>query len=184
MPGDSEGSLHLRPWFSASSAAAALWASAAIVFALTDNPRGATAAVALRFYVLFITDGAAPGAAQTGASIISDTLANRVSSPFRAHSRLVAIAGAGVRVGRRTWPVDVASEDDRPLYSAFSDRFTGGTMLASGLLGVPDSFCSEFAVAGMISLGMNPHLTLLVATLENTLGAAVNWALGRLLLHF
>lgn len=45
-------------------------------------------------------------------------------------------------------------------------------------------FYSEFAVAGMIGLGRNPHLTLLVATLGNTLGAAVNWALGRFLLHF
>jgi membrane protein YqaA with SNARE-associated domain len=45
-------------------------------------------------------------------------------------------------------------------------------------------FSSEFAVAGMVSLGMNPHLTLLVATLGNSLGAAVNWALGRFLLHF
>ena len=45
-------------------------------------------------------------------------------------------------------------------------------------------FSSEFAVAGLVSLGMNPHLTLLVATLGNSLGAAVNWALGRFLLHF
>lgn len=45
-------------------------------------------------------------------------------------------------------------------------------------------FYSEFAVAGMIGLGKNPHLTLLVATLGNTLGAAVNWAAGRFLLHF
>jgi membrane protein YqaA with SNARE-associated domain len=45
-------------------------------------------------------------------------------------------------------------------------------------------FSSEFAVAGMVSLGMNPHLTLLVATLGNTLGAVVNWVLGRFLLHF
>jgi membrane protein YqaA with SNARE-associated domain len=45
-------------------------------------------------------------------------------------------------------------------------------------------FSSEFAVAGLVSLGMNPHLTLLVATLGNSLGAAVSWALGRFLLHF
>ncbi len=45
-------------------------------------------------------------------------------------------------------------------------------------------FYSEFAVAGMIGLGKNPHVTLLVATLGNTLGAAVNWLLGRYLLHF
>ncbi|HSS65173.1 MAG TPA: YqaA family protein [Gammaproteobacteria bacterium] len=45
-------------------------------------------------------------------------------------------------------------------------------------------FYSEFAVAGMIGLGKNPHLTLLVATLGNTLGASVNWAAGRFLLRF
>lgn len=45
-------------------------------------------------------------------------------------------------------------------------------------------FYSEFAVAGMVSVGKNPHLTLLVATLGNTLGAAVNWGAGRFLLHF
>lgn len=45
-------------------------------------------------------------------------------------------------------------------------------------------FYSEFAVAGMIGLGKNPHMTLLVATLGNTLGATVNWAIGRFLLRY
>lgn len=45
-------------------------------------------------------------------------------------------------------------------------------------------FYSEFAVAGMVSVGKNPHITLFVATLGNTLGAAVNWAAGRFLLRF
>lgn len=45
-------------------------------------------------------------------------------------------------------------------------------------------FWSEFAVAGMIGVGYNPHLVLLVATAGNTLGAAVNWFIGRFLLRF
>lgn len=36
----------------------------------------------------------------------------------------------------------------------------------------------------MVGLGQDPLLTLTVATLGNTLGAAVNWALGRFLLRF
>lgn len=59
--------------------------------------------------------------------------------------------------------------------SLFAAAFLAATLIP---------FYSEFAVAGMVSLGKNPHLTLLVATLGNTLGAAVNWAAGRFLLRF
>lgn len=45
-------------------------------------------------------------------------------------------------------------------------------------------FYSEFAVVGMLALGESPELVLAVATLGNTLGAAVNWLLGRFLLHY
>ncbi|HEX9585936.1 MAG TPA: YqaA family protein [Gammaproteobacteria bacterium] len=56
--------------------------------------------------------------------------------------------------------------------------------VASFLAATLVPFYSEFAVAGMVGLGENPHLTLLVATLGNTLGATVNWAAGRFLLRF
>lgn len=56
----------------------------------------------------------------------------------------------------------------------------GASFMAATIL----PFWSEFAVAGMIGLGHNPHLVLLVATAGNTLGAAVNWTIGRFLLHF
>ncbi|MDX1513206.1 MAG: YqaA family protein [Gammaproteobacteria bacterium] len=56
--------------------------------------------------------------------------------------------------------------------------------IASFLAATLVPFYSEFAVAGMVGLGQNPHLTLVVATLGNTLGAAVNWALGRFLLRY
>ena len=45
-------------------------------------------------------------------------------------------------------------------------------------------FYSEFAVLGMLALGESPELVLATATLGNTLGAAVNWLIGRFLLHF
>lgn len=45
-------------------------------------------------------------------------------------------------------------------------------------------FYSEFAVIGLLALDANRELVLATATLGNTLGAAVNWGLGRFLLHY
>lgn len=45
-------------------------------------------------------------------------------------------------------------------------------------------FYSEIAVVGMLAMGENPELVLAIATLGNTFGAAVNWLLGRFLLHY
>lgn len=45
-------------------------------------------------------------------------------------------------------------------------------------------FYSEFAVVGMVAIDKNPELVLAIATLGNTLGAAVNWLLGRFFLHY
>ena len=45
-------------------------------------------------------------------------------------------------------------------------------------------FYSEFAVGGAIAAGADPTLTLVTASFGNTAGAAVNWVLGRYLLHF
>jgi membrane protein YqaA with SNARE-associated domain len=45
-------------------------------------------------------------------------------------------------------------------------------------------FYSEFAVGGAIAAGADPMLTLLCASAGNTLGAVVNWLIGRYLLHF
>lgn len=45
-------------------------------------------------------------------------------------------------------------------------------------------FYSEFAVLGMLALEKNAELVLLTATLGNTLGAALNWLIGRFLLHY
>lgn len=45
-------------------------------------------------------------------------------------------------------------------------------------------FYSEFAVLGMLAIDKNSELVLAIATLGNTLGAAVNWVLGRFFLHY
>jgi membrane protein YqaA with SNARE-associated domain len=45
-------------------------------------------------------------------------------------------------------------------------------------------FYSEFAVGGAIAAGADPLLTLVSASTGNTLGAAVNWVVGRYLLHY
>lgn len=45
-------------------------------------------------------------------------------------------------------------------------------------------FYSEVAVVGMLAAGRSPTVVLVVATAGNTLGAVVNWVLGRYLLHF
>lgn len=45
-------------------------------------------------------------------------------------------------------------------------------------------FYSEIALASMVALEYDPLITLAVATLGNTLGATVNWAMGRFLLRY
>jgi len=45
-------------------------------------------------------------------------------------------------------------------------------------------FYSEVLFLGLLAAGHDPAWTWLAATLGNTLGAAINWALGRHLLHF
>ncbi len=208
-------------------AAAALWAAAALAFALTDETPGATsggrsmlselasgmelvrssqtfrrylgaragllaAEVALPFYALYIAGTAGTGADLLGTLIISVAVANIVSSPiwgalsdqsgrrammlsgglsaltgvlllglgafaeglprwaFGFPFLLGGIAEAGVRVSRKTYLVDIAPDDQRPLYAAFSNTFAGGIALASGLLGVLASQVS--VVAALIAL--------------------------------
>ncbi len=193
--------------------AAALWAAAAIAFALTDETPGATsggrsmlselssglalvqdsrsyrrylgaragllsAEVALPFYALYIASAAGSSANLLGTLLISVAVANIVSSPIwgalsdRSGRMAMVLSGAvsvltgillltlgafadavplwalgipfllggiaeaGVRVSRKTYLVDIAPEDERPLYTAFSNTFAGAIALASGLLGV------------------------------------------------
>ncbi|WP_431687139.1 YqaA family protein [Hahella sp. NBU794] len=43
---------------------------------------------------------------------------------------------------------------------------------------------SEIMLAGLLATGYDPALLWVFATVGNTLGSVVNWALGRYLLHF
>ena len=49
---------------------------------------------------------------------------------------LLAIAHGGVRMGRKTYIVDLADEDNRIGYVAVSNTIIGGLVLLSGLLGL------------------------------------------------
>lgn len=56
----------------------------------------------------------------------------------------------------------------------------GSAFLAATIL----PFYSEVVMFAMLRAGEPPALLLLAATTGNTLGAVVNWVLGRYLLHF
>jgi membrane protein YqaA with SNARE-associated domain len=57
----------------------------------------------------------------------------------------------------------------------FASAFLAATILP---------FYSEIVLYLMLADGASPALLVLVATVGNTLGAVVNWGLGRYLLHF
>jgi membrane protein YqaA with SNARE-associated domain len=61
------------------------------------------------------------------------------------------------------------------LFLLFSSAFLAATILP---------FYSEVVLFSLLREGGNPYLLVFVATLGNTLGAVVNWFLGRYLLHF
>ena len=56
----------------------------------------------------------------------------------------------------------------------------GASFLAATIM----PFSSEVILFSMLGRGEPPLLLVLVATVGNTLGAVVNWALGRYLLHY
>ncbi len=56
----------------------------------------------------------------------------------------------------------------------------GAAFLAATIL----PFSSEVVLFALLREGGDPVVLVLVATLGNTLGAVVNWGLGRFLLHF
>ncbi|WP_226704148.1 YqaA family protein [Microbulbifer elongatus] len=57
----------------------------------------------------------------------------------------------------------------------FASAFLAATILP---------FYSEVVLFALLRDGGNPQMLVAVATLGNTLGAVVNWVLGRYLLHF
>lgn len=61
------------------------------------------------------------------------------------------------------------------LFILFASAFLAATILP---------FYSEVVLFALLRAGGDPLLLVIVATLGNTLGAVVNWILGRFLLHF
>lgn len=55
---------------------------------------------------------------------------------------IAGVAEAGVRLGRKTYLVDAAPKDERPLYTALSNTLAGVVALAAGGLGVLAQFTS------------------------------------------
>ncbi|HEY8218976.1 MAG TPA: YqaA family protein [Methylobacter sp.] len=60
-------------------------------------------------------------------------------------------------------------------FSLFGMSFLAATLIP---------FYSEVALVGLLAAGYDPLLLWLFASTGNTLGAVVNWVLGRYLLHF
>lgn len=56
----------------------------------------------------------------------------------------------------------------------------GAAFLAATIL----PFSSEVVLFALLREGGDPVILVLIATLGNTLGAVINWSLGRYLLHF
>jgi hypothetical protein len=71
-------------------------------------------------------------------------------------------AGAGVRVGRKTYLVDGAPAEERPLYVALSNSLVGVITLASGGF-------------GLVAEGFGVPALLLIFTLLIGLGIIVAW---------
>jgi hypothetical protein len=62
---------------------------------------------------------------------------------------LNAIAYAGIRLGRKTWLVDYATADDRPLYVSLANTLVGIAMLLGSLLGLVASLFGTIATVGL-----------------------------------
>jgi MFS family permease len=65
---------------------------------------------------------------------------------------LLAIAHGGVRVGRKTYIVDLADEDNRIDYVAVSNTIIGGLVLLSGVLGLLTPFVGAAGMLLLLSL--------------------------------
>ncbi|MCR9178496.1 MAG: MFS transporter, partial [Alphaproteobacteria bacterium] len=67
---------------------------------------------------------------------------------------LIGVAEAGVRLGRKTYLVDAAPKEERPLYVAFANTSVGLLALAMGAMGiVTAAFGPEVAIAVLAVMG-------------------------------
>jgi predicted MFS family arabinose efflux permease len=68
---------------------------------------------------------------------------------------LIGVAEAGVRLGRKTYLVDAAPKDERPLYVAFANTSIGLLALAMGTLGiVTAAFGPVMTIAVLAAMGL------------------------------
>lgn len=65
---------------------------------------------------------------------------------------LAAVAHHGARVGRKTYLVDMATQENRAQYTAVSNTVIGGLLLLGMLLGILDEFAGTHAVLGLLVL--------------------------------
>jgi len=65
---------------------------------------------------------------------------------------LLALAHTGIRIGRKTYLVDMAPADDRASYVAVSNTVIGVVLLLSGSLGVLGTFLSSYEVILVFAL--------------------------------
>ena len=78
---------------------------------------------------------------------------------------VLSLAHTGIRVGRKTYLVDMAPADERAAYVAVSNTVIGVVLLLSGSLGILGTFFSSYEV-------------ILVFALLGLAGAAVAATLG------
>jgi len=104
--------------------------------------------------LVMMATGALAGLTAFGTGILALTAPTSLSAPFLIPAAifLVALAHAGMRIGRKTYIVDLAGSDRRAGYVALSNTLIGLVLLLSGLVGV-------FAEAA----GMGAALLLLAA---------------------
>ncbi|MBD3166338.1 MFS transporter, partial [bacterium] len=77
---------------------------------------------------------------------------------------LIGLAVAGTRTGRKTFVVDLAPEDERPTYVAFSNTFAGVVTILGGLM-------------GFIGYALGWQLMLVVLAALSLIGALVSMTL-------
>ena len=85
-----------------------------------------------------------------GMLVESGTTLSRVLFPFAFF--LLGIAHSGVRLGRKTYVIDLASGDQRTGYVAVSNSLIGVILLATGLVGALASLLSPIVVIVLLSL--------------------------------
>lgn len=83
-----------------------------------------------------------------------DALAARGSSPylFAPVFLLIGFAYTGARIGRKTYLVDAAPEDERPRFAAISNTLIGVVTLFGGLLGVAGDLLGLRGAIGLLIL--------------------------------